>query len=418
MAVAPARRGPDIISVQPIPLSAVSDQPLPGAIAPPVSASAHPDDQANGVAKEITAAELAAAETAKRGVNPAEAEGANGEATKPDTDPAKSAAKATDGAKTEEAFDDGIVVPPGLPGYANREIASIRKRARELVQAAQKTAKGEAGEADWQKLYEANRDAIVLKAQQDATKAAKEAKDAQATAEAVQKELTELRAKVTADPKPEQTDPKPTRASYDDPDAYDEALTQWGEREGIRKAEAARKTELEAAEAKRIETEEAEKATKAEEARKTQEAEILKVQTAWTDSRTKAIEKYPDYAEVAEAAPEDGGPTITDAMAAAILQVENGTDVAYHLGQNPEESVRIATIANPVRQFIEIGRIAERLATPARPVRRARPVEHISDAPNPADTTDAEPDMETYAQQRNAQLQKARQPFFPAGGIH
>ena len=181
MAVAPARRGPDIISVQPIPLSAVSDQPLPGAIAPPVSASAHPDDQANGVAKEITAAELAAAETAKRGVNPAEAEGANGEAKKPDTDLAKSAAKAADGAKTEEAVDDGIVVPPGLPGYANREIASIRKRARELVQAAQKTAKGEAGEADWQKLYEANRDAIVLKAQQDATKAAKEARDATPT---------------------------------------------------------------------------------------------------------------------------------------------------------------------------------------------------------------------------------------------
>src|SRR6202021_2549974 len=73
MAVAPALRGPDIIQAQPIPLSAVSDQPLSGAIAPPLSTSAHPDDQANGVAKEISHEELAAAETARRGVSPDEA---------------------------------------------------------------------------------------------------------------------------------------------------------------------------------------------------------------------------------------------------------------------------------------------------------------------------------------------------------
>jgi hypothetical protein len=417
MAVAPARRGPDIIQAQPIPLSAVSDQPLPGAIAPPTSASAHPDDLASGVAKEITAEELAAGDTARRGVDPAEAEAANVPAKKADAvDSAKPADKPTD--KADDAFDDGIVVPPGLPGYANREIASIRKRARDLVQAAQKTAKGEAGEADWQKLYEANRDTIVAKANQDAAKAVKTAKDAQDVAEAAKRELDELRTKVAADPKPEQADPKPARASFDDPDAYDDAVAAWGKREGKREADAARKTDLEAAaEVERAKTA-LETAQKAEDDRKAQEAEILKVQDSWTAARTKAIEKYADYAEVAEAAPEDGGPTITDAMAAAILQVDNGTDVAYHLGQNTEESERIAKIGNPVRQFIEIGRIAERLATPQRQARRARPVEHINDAPNPADTTEAEPDMETYARQRNAQLQKARQPFFPAGGLH
>ena len=106
-------------------------------------------------------------------------------------------------------------------------------------------------------------------------------------------------------------------------------------------------------------------------------------------------------------------------MAAAILQVDNGTDVAYHLGQNPEDSVRIATLASPVRQFIEIGRIAERLANPPRPAsRRARPVEHITDAPAQADTTEAEPSMEDYAKQRNARLNQERRPFFPPGGLH
>ena len=408
MAVAPARRGPDILPVQSIPLSAVSDAPLSDAGAPPVSASSHPEDQANGVAKEISAEELAAVETAKRGAAPAEIAAANEPAKKPAADPEPGATP----------DDDGIAVPAGLPGFAQREIAKIRAQARERVAAALKTAKGEAGEADWQKLYESNRDAIVAKAQQDIAKATKDAKTHQEALEAAKKELAELRGKVTVEPKPEVTDPKPIRANFDDPDTYDDALTAWGEREGLRKADAARKTELEAAETARRTTEEAAAAEKSETERKARETEILKLQDNWTTARTKAVEKYPDYAEVAEAAPEDGGPTITDAMAAAIVQVENGTDVAYHLGQNPEESVRIAGIANPVRQFIEIGRIAERLATPRQAPRRARPVEHITDAPNPADTTDAEPDMETYAARRNAELKQTRRPFFPEGGLH
>ncbi len=410
MAVAPARRGPDILPVQPIPLSAVTDQPLPGVIAPPVSASAHPDDQAKGVAKEITAEELAAAEISRRGVDPAEASAANEPAKKPDAAPPE---KPDDkpAEQVADTHDDGIVVPAGLPGFATREIAKIRKQARERVEAALKTAKGEAGEGEWQKVYEANRDAIVAKANEDVAKAAKTAKEAQDALTAAQAELADLRAKVAAEPKPEETDPKPTRANFDDPDAYDEALAAWGKREGQREADAARKAALEAAT-------KAEETRKAEEQRRAQEAQVLQVQESWAAARTKAIEKYPDYVEVAEAEPKDGGPTITDAMAAAILQVENGTDVAYHFGQNPEESLRIASIPNPVRQFIEIGRIAERLATPRPVVRRARPVEHITDAPNPADTTDAEPDMETYAKQRNAELRQGRQPFFPPGGIH
>ncbi len=410
MAVAPTRRGPDIIPAQSIPLSAVNDQPLPGAAAPPVSASAHPDDLSAGVAKEITAEELAAAEVARRGVNPTEAEAANAPPKKPTgIDPTP---------PTAADDNDGIVVPADLPNYAAREIAKIRKQARERVDAALKTAKGEAGESEWQKLYEANRDAIVAGANDAAAKAAKAAKESQETAAAAQKELAELRARLAVETKPEITDPKPTRANFDDPDAYDEALASWGEREGLRKADAARAAELAQQEADRNAAAEVEQAKAVEAQKKAQEAEALKFQENWLAARNRAVEKYPDYAEVAEASPEDGGPTITDAMAAAIVQVENGTDVAYHLGQNTDESERIAKIPNPVRQFIEIGRLAERLAAPTPRVRRARPVEIITDAPNAADTTDAEPSMEAYAAQRNAELRKSRQPFFPPGGVH
>lgn len=414
MAVAPARRGPDILPVQSIPLSAVSDEPLPSAPQPPVSASADPADQANGVAKEITAEELAAAEVARRGVSPADP-AATPEPATPDAT-AKKPGETTEPAGEE---DDGITVAPGLPGYAQREIAKIRKQARERVAAALKTAKAEAGEAEWQKVFEANRDTIVTKAQEDAARATKAAKDAQEEAERVKRELEELKSKAPPTEPEAKPDEKPTRDQFDDPDLYDEALAAWGEREGLRKAEAKRQAEAAEAEAAKKKADEEAAAEKAEADRVAHEAAVTKINEDWTAARTKAIEKYPDYAEVAEAAPEDGGPVVTDAMAAAILQAGNGTDIAYHLGQNPEESKRIAEIANPVVQFIEIGKLSERLAAPpARSGRRARPVEHITDAPMAADTTDAEPDMDSYAAKRLPELQKARQPFFPPGGIH
>jgi colicin import membrane protein len=362
-----------------------------------VSASGHPDDQAAGVAKEITPQELAAAEVAKRGVV-AEPEAKPTEAEQPAVD------AATDPApdKPDAEDDDGIVIPEGLPGYARREIAKIRKQARDRVAAALATAKKEAGPEEWQRIYEANRDEIVAKAQGEVAKAAKEAKEARETAEAAQRERDELRAK--AEPPP---DPRPARDQFDDPDTYDNALVEWGKRESARVAAAEKAATDREAETKR-----------AAEAKAEHEAAVLKINEGWVAARTKAVEKYPDYAEVAEADPANGGPTITEAMAAAIVQIDNGPDVAYHLGQNVEESERIAAIPNPVRQFIEIGRLAERLATPVRPVRRARPVEHVDTTPTPSDTTEAEPDMAAYAAKRLPELQKNYRPFFPPGGVH
>lgn len=407
MAVAPARRGPDILPVQSIPLSAVSDQPRAEPGAPPLSASADPADRANGVAGEITAAELAAADTARRGVAPeqiGETDGATATGTEDKTVAADDA-------------DDGIVVPKELPGYANKEIAKIRKQARERVDAAMKAAEGKIGEEEWQKLFAAARDQTVAKAQEDAGKAVKAAKDAQEALEAAQRQIEELKTKAVP-AEPEKPDLKPTREDFDDPDAYDEAVVAWGKREGAREVEAVRKTELDKAEADKQAAEAEAERTKAEEAQRVRDTEVATINATWQDSRTKAIEKYADYVEVAEAAPEEGGPTITEAMAAAILQIPNGTDVAYHLGQNPDESLRIARLVNPVQHFIEIGRLAERLGNPPRQARRGRPVEIISDAPNSADTTDAEPDMETYAARRNAVLKKDSKPFFPASNMH
>lgn len=378
-----AARAPDVILRPSIPLSATSDQPLADLPRPPESASNDPVDQAAGTAKEISPQDLAAADEARKG-DPATADEVT-TGDDPKTDDGKVAA--TDD-KTKTAKADEIDVsdlPKDLPGYAVREITKVRKAAREA------------------------RAAIEA----EAATAKKAAEDAKADAATARKELADLRAKpaetVVEEPA---ADPRPTRDEFDDPDLYDEALTDWGKREGVRAAEqkAATDKATEEAEATRVATE------KANEAR---EAEVTAFHTKWQATRTEALTKYPDYAEVAEADPKDGGPVITDAMAAAIMQVENGPDVAYHLGQNTDEAARIAALTNPVMHFIEIGKIAERLANPVR--RRAprqEPIEPIDGGTAPADTSEQEPDMEAYAARRNKELVATRRPFFPQGGIH
>lgn len=55
---------------------------------------------------------------------------------------------------------------------------------------------------------------------------------------------------------------------------------------------------------------------------------------------------------------------ISEAMMNAMLAVDAGHDVAYHLGKNPAEAARIAGLA-PTSQARAIGQLAKQLATPA-----------------------------------------------------
>lgn len=96
-------------------------------------------------------------------------------------------------------------------------------------------------------------------------------------------------------------------------------------------------------------------------------------------------EKYKDFNEVARKLPEDGGPTINESMIEAMTDCEGGLaiDVAYYLGQNVEESKRIANLS-PIGAAKEIGnieakfsggqkkvipqKIKQKSATPSKPV--------------------------------------------------
>lgn len=394
-----AARAPDIILRNSIPLEATSDQPLIEAVRPPESASNDAADQAAGTPKEITPEEQAAALAARKAPEPANSPGAKVEAT-PDAE----ADDATDpkAAPPKLEFDE---IDPKLPGFAIREITKHRKQAQARADAAWKAAQASVGDDAWTRAVEVSRDALV----EAARKEAKTERDAKS---ALEKELADLKAKVPepVNAKPAE-DPRPARDQFDDPDAYDTALTDWATREGERKAEQ-RVAEARAAE-------EAETTRRAnEETQAARQAEIDAAHTEWQSRRTAAVEKYPDYAEVAEADPKEGGPNISDAMAAAIMQAENGPEIAYHLGQNTDEALRIASIPNPFKQMLEMGRLAERLAAPPRRAPRPRPLEPIDASDNRADSRDAEPDMEAWAARRNGELRAARAPFFPPGGVH
>lgn len=110
---------------------------------------------------------------------------------------------------------------------------------------------------------------------------------------------------------------------------------------------------------------------RAAEARVAQAAEQR--DASWNERQAAATSKYSDYEEVALA----DDLAITPVMAEAMKDSEIGPDVAYHLGKNPKEALRIAQL-HPAAQVREIGKIEARLE--AKPNARLQ-----SKAPPPID---------------------------------
>lgn len=108
----------------------------------------------------------------------------------------------------------------------------------------------------------------------------------------------------------------------------------------------------------------------AAEARRAQAVEQR--ESTWSERQAAAAGKYSDYEEVALA----DDLAITPVMAEAMKDSEIGPDVAYFLGKNPKEALRIAQL-HPAAQWREIGKIEARI--------EAKPVRQQSKAPPPID---------------------------------
>jgi hypothetical protein len=361
-----APRGPDILVRDAPQLSATSDAPLTTPDAPPVSASNDPTDHDAGVPTEMSP----------------EAQATATRRTKADAAPDAAAEEGEKAAKPQDADPDldtmdvdGRKVP--TPPWAKREITKARNKQREAQSLADTQAK---------ELVD-----LRAKFEELATKVPAPAKDAPETKSADPP---------TPTPETKQPDPaevRPTRDQFDDPDAYDTALSEWAGRQGERRAE----EKLTAAA----------KAKADEAAKATQDAEIARINEGWMTRKAAAEAKYSDYKQVTER----DDLKISGPMAHAIMLAQNGPDVAYHLGKNDAEAERIAALANPAQQVMEIATLAARLAAPPpRATPRPRPLDPIDTGSSPANAGDREESMEEVAARVNSRYLTQRKPFLAA----
>ena len=191
---------------------------------------------------------------------------------------------------------------------------------------------------------------------------------------------------------PDVTEPvKPRREDYADPEHYTEAFVNYAAEfatwKVTREFEAKQRVEHEAR----------------------QQASIVEQQEAVRKTYAGRVEKFKeehaDYTAVAESP----DVKISIPMAHAITASDNGPQLAYHLGKNPAEADRIASLP-PAMQLMELGKLEAKLtAKPVIPVSAApAPIKPITPAKGSTDTPLEELSMEAYAAARKKQQADAR----------
>ena len=103
----------------------------------------------------------------------------------------------------------------------------------------------------------------------------------------------------------------------------------------------------------------------------------LRLSQQWEEKVSRGVSKYDDWDEVVG----DLKPTI--AMNVALMEEENGEDIAHHLGKNRKEVDRIMSLS-PGAQFREIGklsvRLSQKVAEPKTPSKAPPPIAPITGA--------------------------------------
>lgn len=160
--------------------------------------------------------------------------------------------------------------------------------------------------------------------------------EAERRAEQERQERLYWQRKAMGEDKPVTTTPqnKPTVDQYGSYEEYLEALSDW-------KVESRLSAERE------------------EYQRRAREQETYQKQTTYQERVNKALDKYEDYADVAHG--NHWSPT--EAMTDAILESDMGPDIAYYLGSNPDEAVRISRLS-PQAQYRELGKLEAKLSAP------------------------------------------------------
>lgn len=176
-------------------------------------------------------------------------------------------------------------------------------------------------------------------------------------------------------------DAEPQRDQFETPDEYAKALSQWSTKQAIREYETVQRQ-------------------KAEQERNA--GEFQKVLTDWHSAKAKAIEKYPDYETVAE----NPDLQVAQHVGIAMLQIPNGHDVLYWLGQHPTEASRISAM-HTGQAAIEIGRLSERLSAPPPTSKAPAPTKPLAGSSNDAGHVAPEDDP-GYMERRLQEMRKRK----------
>lgn len=167
-------------------------------------------------------------------------------------------------------------------------------------------------------------------------KAVRRQREAERRAEALEAEVSRLKATETKPAeKPAPVEGKPKVSNFADYDEYVEALAEWKTDQRL----AAEKSKEQSAKA----TEDQRKAL-----------------TAFSE-RVKEVAKKPEYADIDEVL--DSDVTVSAAMHEALLESDKGAELAYYLGKHPEDAARIAKLS-PTSAARELGKIEASLSKP------------------------------------------------------
>lgn len=209
-------------------------------------------------------------------------------------------------------------------------------------------------------------------------KAYRKRAEEKARADQLEKTLAEERAKNA--PRAPEGEPKLEQFDYD-PEKYAKAVAEYTKKQAEKEFETKQRTESEKAATQRLASD-------------------------WEEKADRGAEKYPDWNEkVGELKPESP-------LLMAIMEAENGDDVAHYLASNRKEAQRISGLPL-ISQIREIGRLEQKLLSepekPKAPSKAPAPITPLKGAATPvSDTPSENDDMRDWMRKRNKQVSGRR----------
>lgn len=284
---------------------------------------------------------------------------------------------------TEEALDQELENKTG-PGEGQESDED-----REQREAAEEAAKKEAEEAERREQEETEKKPWF---KQRFDKITRQKYEQQQRADAAEQRARELEQRIqkleTKDAKPPElkpTRPKPNRKEFfekhDDPDdamaEYAEAVADW-----------------------KLEQYTAKSRSQAQQHQIRQQQE--EQEKAFENKRQKTMsmgqQKYSDWMDVVNSIPEALMPPV---LANAIVEMENGSEVAYYLGKNLQDAERIAGLT-PYALVAELGKIEAKISNPEKKQTSApSPPKTLKGTGTPKTEIDPEKDPEGWIKARN-----------------